>query len=297
MHCHGVSGDGAGPTAEYLNPLPRDYRNGIIKFTSTGPTLSPNRDDLYRVVKLGVPGTYMPSFMLLPDDDVKAIAEYVRFLATRGQIESQLLNEMSGDYSVSEDETAESMAAKQTDFATFVKEDFADALTEAAEFVAGRWGNADDPANVVTPAQFKKDTKDEDGKVLVVDIVERPVLEVGSDEFKASLKRGRELFLSVDNKCAGCHGEKGRGDGALTEGHVPVDGVPAKEPGYFDDWGNRVKPRNLTQGFFRGGRRPIDIYRRIRIGIKGTPMPANKVLTNKDTWHLINYVLNIPFED
>ena len=26
MHCHGVSGDGAGPTAKYLNPLPRDYK-------------------------------------------------------------------------------------------------------------------------------------------------------------------------------------------------------------------------------------------------------------------------------
>src|SRR5579884_170377 len=25
-HCHGVSGDGAGPTAAFLNPFPRDYR-------------------------------------------------------------------------------------------------------------------------------------------------------------------------------------------------------------------------------------------------------------------------------
>jgi len=34
-HCHGVSGDGAGPTAAYLNPYPRDYRKGIFKFKST----------------------------------------------------------------------------------------------------------------------------------------------------------------------------------------------------------------------------------------------------------------------
>ena len=30
LHCHGVSGGGDGPTAEFLNPLPRDYRKGIF---------------------------------------------------------------------------------------------------------------------------------------------------------------------------------------------------------------------------------------------------------------------------
>jgi len=35
LACHGVSGDGAGPAAEYLTPRPRDYRRGIFKFTST----------------------------------------------------------------------------------------------------------------------------------------------------------------------------------------------------------------------------------------------------------------------
>ena len=35
LHCHGVSGDGAGPTAKFLNPRPRDYRQGIFKFKST----------------------------------------------------------------------------------------------------------------------------------------------------------------------------------------------------------------------------------------------------------------------
>ncbi len=34
-HCHGVTGDGAGPTAAFLNPYPRDYRRGIYKFKST----------------------------------------------------------------------------------------------------------------------------------------------------------------------------------------------------------------------------------------------------------------------
>jgi hypothetical protein len=47
-HCHGTSGDGNGPTAEYLNPRPRDYRNGIFKFTSTDDASRVSRDDLTR---------------------------------------------------------------------------------------------------------------------------------------------------------------------------------------------------------------------------------------------------------
>ena len=35
LHCHGVSGAGDGPTAPFLYPIPRDYRKGIFKFTST----------------------------------------------------------------------------------------------------------------------------------------------------------------------------------------------------------------------------------------------------------------------
>ncbi len=85
MHCHGVSGDGAGPTAQYFKVKPRDYRQGVVKFTSTKANVPrPNRDDLFRIIKLGVPGTYMPSFMLLPDDEVNTIVEYVRWLAMRG---------------------------------------------------------------------------------------------------------------------------------------------------------------------------------------------------------------------
>ena len=34
-HCHGITGDGNGPTAAFLNPYPRDYRPGKFKFKST----------------------------------------------------------------------------------------------------------------------------------------------------------------------------------------------------------------------------------------------------------------------
>ncbi len=91
MHCHGVTGDGNGPTAKYLSPLPRDYRQGIFKFISTTDAVKrPSRDDLTRTLRLGIPGTYMPSFAMLKDHEVKNIIEYVRWLSMRGEYEIQL---------------------------------------------------------------------------------------------------------------------------------------------------------------------------------------------------------------
>jgi len=62
-----------------------------------------------------------------------------------------------------------------------------------------------------------------------------------------------------------------------------------------------LKPRNIVEGHFRGGRTPEDLYRRIRYGIAGSPMPAAAVvqsreepgLLDEDLWHIVNYVLSI----
>ena len=61
--------------------------------------------------------------------------------------------------------------------------------------------------------------------------------------------------------------------------------------------------RNLTEGVFHGGDRPIDLYRRISVGIKGTPMPAagpapgrKGELSPEDIWHVVNYVRSLSKE-
>ena len=75
---------------------------------------------------------------------------------------------------------------------------------------------------------------------------------------------------------------------------------------YQDDWGRDIVPRNLTGGVLRGGRRPIDIYRRIYSGINGTPMPAlgeskdadgNPLLTQDELWSLVHYVGSLTERD
>ena len=56
-HCHGISGDGRGPTAGILNPYPRDYRKGLFKFKGTQYAAKPTHEDLRRIVSDGIPGT------------------------------------------------------------------------------------------------------------------------------------------------------------------------------------------------------------------------------------------------
>ena len=91
--CHGTSGDARGPAAKFLDPRPRDYRRGIFKFTSTPYGAKPRREDLERTLRNGIVGTSMPSFELLPNDDLQAVIDYVLVLTHRGELEEQLVVE------------------------------------------------------------------------------------------------------------------------------------------------------------------------------------------------------------
>jgi len=96
LHCHGVAGDGAGPTANFMTPRPRDYRPGLFKFKSTQWAIKPSHADLTRVLVEGIPGTYMPSFALLGEEKVGILVDYVRWLSMRGEAETKLIQELAG---------------------------------------------------------------------------------------------------------------------------------------------------------------------------------------------------------
>ena len=88
--CHGTTGDGNGPVATSLYPRPRDYRKGIFKFTSTSYGSKPLRGDLVHTIQRGVAGTAMPSFKLLPQEQIEAVVDYVLVLTHRGELEEQI---------------------------------------------------------------------------------------------------------------------------------------------------------------------------------------------------------------
>ena len=95
--CHGITGDGAGPTASILDPYPRDYRNGVFKYTSTMPGHKPLKTDLHRTLIRGILDTAMPSFAQLPEGEIDALVEYVKYLSIRGQTEQYLFEMVVDD--------------------------------------------------------------------------------------------------------------------------------------------------------------------------------------------------------
>jgi len=71
--CHGVSGHGDGSKAAQLNPGPRNFSSDKFKFGDKPM-------ELFGTVTKGIPGTSMPSFMLLSDRVRWSVVHYVRTL-------------------------------------------------------------------------------------------------------------------------------------------------------------------------------------------------------------------------
>lgn len=78
--CHGPNGAGDGRGAQYLYPKPRDFSRGLFKIRSTPDGQLPTDEDLYRTVTMGMPGSPMPSFAFLPEEDRRAVVQHVKTL-------------------------------------------------------------------------------------------------------------------------------------------------------------------------------------------------------------------------
>ena len=74
MNCHGTQGDGMGPAAMGLTPMPRNF--------TCGQTMTGIPDgQLFWIIKNGSPGTGMMPFAGLPDEQVWQLIHYIRSLA------------------------------------------------------------------------------------------------------------------------------------------------------------------------------------------------------------------------
>jgi cytochrome c oxidase cbb3-type subunit 2 len=75
--CHGERADGNGPGAAFVEPRPRDFTKGVFKLRTTPSGQPPTTADILRTIERGIPGTAMPSFSFLPDEERRQIAAYV----------------------------------------------------------------------------------------------------------------------------------------------------------------------------------------------------------------------------
>ena len=117
---------------------------------------------------------------------------------------------------------------------------------------------------------------------------------------EGSVEMGRRLFIK--SSCYNCHGEDAKGQTEwLSPEFLAAQEAASQEVKVqinYDAWGDPAPAANITARMLHGGRRPLDIYRRIFTGINGTPMPqygANPDFADKpeDIWHLVHYVMHI----
>ena len=299
--CHGESGQGRGPVAASQNPYPREFRHGVFKYKSTARKNKPIKADIARALRKGMSGSQMPLFNKLPDEKINALVDYVVFLAIRGEFERKLLSAAAFELDLETDRIYNVALKKNDDSENKKKlQSQLETATEILTGIADAWVEAADGVE-----EF--------------DLPDFPLFgsETGDNraELEASIAKGRKLYLSEEAACAKCHGESARGDGKQLpdyddwtkdwtskidisptnlEGLLPLMARGGMKP-------QQLLPRNIVEGKFRGGREPLDIYRRIRYGIVGAPMPAaaitkssdEKGIREEDIWHLVNYVLSI----
>ncbi len=81
LGCHGEKGDGKGRAAVFLYPKPRDFTAGKFALRSTPTGQMPTDDDLLKTVTNGIPGSSMPGFNYIPEDERRNAIAYVKTLA------------------------------------------------------------------------------------------------------------------------------------------------------------------------------------------------------------------------
>lgn len=80
--CHGVAGDGRGPSGVGLSPPPRDFTRGAFKFAAVPAGALPRDEDLARTIRRGLAGTAMPAWPL-GDRELDALVQYLKTFSPR----------------------------------------------------------------------------------------------------------------------------------------------------------------------------------------------------------------------
>ena len=366
LHCHGVPGDGRGPTARWISPHPRDFRQGLFKFQSIDktnlPETPPSRADIMRTLRQGIEGTAMPTFNFLSDKDLDSLVSYVIHLSMRGKTEFFTLKDSTKiENGVLVIYDSENPKAKMADIVKFWAND---------KVIPG-WAKAQDPANAIkiaryphdpkdmdalaksirrgeliftgkpsddminglaaklakaaldgavssaqtakndTAAQKKKDAAlekkrqdakkanakltDEELKAIQLDTKEEEAANLTKDDLAALKLTDKEKEKALA-EVKGPAEEKARIDakGKLGQNCYTCHINYGRQALYrVDEWGTLTRPNNFTQGVFRGGKRPVDIYYRIHSGINGYPMVGFGTTFKgheEYMWDLVNFV-------
>lgn len=81
--CHGKTGKGDGLAAPFTSPRPRKLYKGHLKFRSTPFGKIPTDHDIFDIISKGMPGTTMPSWKHLSEEDRWSLVSYLKKLAKK----------------------------------------------------------------------------------------------------------------------------------------------------------------------------------------------------------------------
>src|SRR5580765_7680628 len=90
--CHGLNGEGNGPAAVWLYPKPRHFNSGLFKIKSTPAGFLPTDEDLFQTVTRGMPGSSMPSFTYLNEQERRDVVQFVKTLTAYVDPEGKRIN-------------------------------------------------------------------------------------------------------------------------------------------------------------------------------------------------------------
>jgi len=92
MVCHGRKGDGKGyvgvirrmeKSGRLMEIRPRDFTLGVFRFRTTPTGCLPTDEDLLRIIRKGIPKSFMPAREDLSDEERSAVLEYIRTFSER----------------------------------------------------------------------------------------------------------------------------------------------------------------------------------------------------------------------
>lgn len=236
--CHGITGNGRGPTARYQAPYPRDFRRGVFKWKSTYRDAPPTRADLDRTLEYGIAGAAMPSFKLLTEEERSTLRQYVVYLAVRGQVERELVSYLAD----------EAPAGEAIDF---TPEELADLI----EPIVDAWADAEKQV-VSVPAALDGDAS------------------LGRELYHSE-RAGCYKCHGQEGQGGAVAGVDYEVDYDLwNRDRLPTGDTKVDQQLAYDLPAKSSRPRRLVKEMLKGGQAPSDLFRRIHQGIAGTPMPA-----------------------
>lgn len=262
----------------------------------------------------------MPAFALLPPDEIDALVEYVKYLSIRGQFESALASYIF-DEGLEPDATLD--PTSDTELKDLLVGDLLPNVMsgwqDAGNQVMLPEESAIPPADR-TPQQLAESAAN--GRDLFYSATKGNCMQCHGPtglgdgqqtDFDAWNKANKQfiddtesLALEIQELRKGLAQLQGEDRGTAedeiqaknTELSQRREVIAAMLPP------RNAIPRNLREGMYRGGRRPLDIFWRISSGIAGTPMPAGgsasegaqSTLTQEEVWQIVDYVHSLPFE-